>query len=122
MVTRNYRDTGPIYSQIAQDYREQITAGVLREGDRMPSVRELAASLAINPNTIQRAYRELEAGGWIVTHPGKGCFVHGVPGSAGAKKEELLKNFDEIAAALEAMGVTREALARRLTEGGQDDA
>ena len=75
MVHLDYRDARPIYTQIADNFRSQIRAGVLRDGDKLPSVRELAGELAINPNTIQRAYRELEAEGWIVTVPGKGCFV-----------------------------------------------
>ena len=53
----------------------QIEAGVLSPGDKLPSVRELSASLTINPNTIQRAYRELENDGWIESAPGKGSFV-----------------------------------------------
>ena len=60
MVTFNHRDNRPIYSQIVDSYRERIAAGILQPGDKLPSVRELAADLAINPNTIQRAYRELE--------------------------------------------------------------
>ena len=75
MVHLDYRDVRPIYTQIADGFRAQIKAGVLRGEDRLPSVRELAAELSINPNTIQRAYRQLEAEGWIATVPGKGCFV-----------------------------------------------
>ncbi|MGN0978078.1 MAG: GntR family transcriptional regulator, partial [Faecousia sp.] len=77
MVHLDYRDSRPIYTQIIDGIREQIITGVLRPGDKLPSVRELASTLAINPNTIQRAYRRLEAEGWIATVPGKGCFVCG---------------------------------------------
>ena len=65
MVHLDYRDSRPIYAQIIDNYRNQITAKILQKGDKLPSVRELASQLAINPNTIQRAYRELEMGGWI---------------------------------------------------------
>ena len=75
MVHLDYRDARPIYVQIIDGFKEQITAGILRPGDKLPSVRELASGLAINPNTIQRAYRQLEMEGWIATVPGKGCFV-----------------------------------------------
>ena len=75
MVLLDYRDARPIYAQIIDGFKEQITAGILCPGDKLPSVRELAAELAINPNTIARSYRTLEAEGWIVTVPGKGCFV-----------------------------------------------
>ena len=121
MVHLNYRDTRPIYSQIIDGFREQILSGVLQNGDKLPSVRELASQLAINPNTIQRAYRELEMEGWIATVPGKGCFVCGVPVASGQEKE-LLETFDKTAAALLALGISREELIRRLEQGGNRNA
>ena len=75
MIHLDHRDSRPIYFQIADTFRRQIEAGVLSPGDKLPSVRELSASLTINPNTIQRAYRELENDGWIESAPGKGSFV-----------------------------------------------
>ena len=75
MLQLNYRDPRPIYVQIISEYKRLILSGALARGDRLPSVRELAGQLAINPNTIQRAYRELEADGFIVSMPGKGSFV-----------------------------------------------
>lgn len=122
MVHLDYRDARPIYSQIVDGFREQILSGVLRAGDRMPSVRELAGSLTINPNTIQRAYRELEMQGWIASVPGKGSFVCGVPAGVRQDEQALLEAFDKAAAALTALGITREALAARLTKGGNDHA
>ena len=59
MVQLDYRDARPIYTQIVDNFKSQIAAGILQSGERLPSVRELAGTLAINPNTIQRAYREL---------------------------------------------------------------
>ena len=83
-------------------------------------MRELAAELTINPNTIQRAYRELEAAGWIATVPGKGCFVCGVPQTtATADRQAMLEEFDRITAALIASGVSREDLAQILLQGGK---
>ena len=113
MVHLDYRDARPIYTQIVDGYREQIKAGVLRAGDKLPSVRELAAQLTINPNTIQRAYRELEAQGWIATAQGKGCFVCELPG-APDEKEQLLSEFDKTVAALNALGVEKATLIARL--------
>jgi len=55
MVHLDYRDSRPIYTQITDGFKEQISTGVLQSGDKLPSVRELAAELAINPNTIQRS-------------------------------------------------------------------
>ena len=114
MVHLDYRDVRPIYSQIADGFRTQITAGILRSGDKLPSVRELAVELSINPNTIQRAYRQLEAEGWIATVPGKGCFVCGLKDYSESEKQELLAAFDKAAAALLKSGMTRAELTTRL--------
>ena len=116
MVHLDYRDVRPIYSQIADGFRAQITAGILRGEDKLPSVRELAVQLSINPNTIQRAYRLLEAEGWIATVPGKGCFVCGLRSYSDAEKQELLTAFDKAAAGLLKCGMTRAELAARLEE------
>ncbi len=121
MIHLNYRDARPIYTQITDGFREQILAGVLRTGDKLPSVRELAAQLAINPNTIQRAYRELEMQGWIATVAGKGCFVCGIPAGSGQERT-LLQTFDKTVAALLSLGLTREDLITRLEQGGDKHA
>lgn len=120
MIQLNYRDARPIYSQITDGVREQILAGVLQSGDRLPSVRELASQLAINPNTIQRAYRELEMQGWIASIPGKGCFVCGTPREFARDRQSLLADFDKAVAALRSSGMTTEELIGRL--GGNTDA
>ena len=99
--------------------RQQIATGILQPGDRLPSVRELAAQLAINPNTIQRAYRELEADGWVESQAGRGCFVRF---SGKLEADTLLKTFDDTVAALGAMGITVEDLMARLRKGGNKDA
>ena len=119
MIHLDYRDARPIYSQIVGGFRDRITAGVLEPGDKIPSVRELATSLTINPNTIARAYRELEAEGWIATVPGKGCFVCGVPEG---KPLQLLAEFDRVCEALMAAGVTEDALIARIRQGGTNHA
>ena len=114
MVQLDYRDARPIYTQIVDNFKNQIASGILQSGEKLPSVRELAGELAINPNTIQRAYRELELAGWIATVPGKGCFVCGMPGGSAAEQAELLAQFDKTVAALKALGITREELIRRI--------
>ena len=120
MVHLDYRDVRPIYTQIIDGFKEQVTAGILQPGDKLPSVRELAAELAINPNTIQRSYRALESEGWIVTVPGKGCFVSANSSCQEQELKKQLASFDEACAALLALGMTREELARRITEGGNE--
>ncbi len=117
MVHLDYRDARPIYAQIAEGMRAQITANILCAGEKLPSVRELAVQLSINPNTIQRAYRQLEAEGRIATVPGKGCFVCGLPEYNAAEREELLAAFDKNVAALLRIGATREELIERIKEG-----
>jgi len=122
MVQLNYRDARPIYSQICDGIRDQILSGILRSGDKLPSVRELATQLTINPNTIQRAYRELEMQGWVASVAGKGSFVCGVPSGVDQEQQTLLEEFDKITARLQALGITRQALAERLEQGGNDHA
>ena len=122
MVHLDYRDARPIYTQIIDGFKEQIATGVLQPGDKLPSVRELAASLAINPNTIQRSYRRLEIEGWIATVPGKGCFVCD---NIEKKEQEIAhwyESLEEAVSALTALGISREELARRISEGGKKDA
>ena len=122
MILLDYRDARPIYTQITDGFREQILAGVLQSGDKLPSVRDLASQLTINPNTIQRADRELEMQGWIATVPGKGCFVCGVPTVSAKEQQPLLDSFDKAAAALLALGMTREELIARLQQEGTKHA
>ena len=122
MIHLDYRDARPIYVQIIDRFRDQISAGVLVSGDKLPSVRELAVQLSINPNTIQRSYRQLEAEGWIATVPGKGCFVCGLPEYTREQRLELLAAFDKSAAALLRMGMSRKELSERILMEGNDHA
>ena len=122
MIHLNYRDGRPIYVQIVDGLRGQIHARILLPGEQLPSVRELAAELAINPNTIQRAYRELEVQGWIATVPGKGCFVCDREVEPDPEQTKLLEEFDALTARLEQQGVSRAALVQRLQQGGKEHA
>ena len=117
MVHLDYRDARPIYTQIVDGFREQILGGVLQSGEKLPSVRELAMELTINPNTIQRAYRELEMQGWIASVPGKGSFVCGIPSGPSMEQLALLENFDRVTAALLSLGTTKAELIARLEKG-----
>jgi len=65
----------PFYEQIKQQFKSRISLGIVKPGEPLPSIRELATLLIINPNTVARAYRELEREGFIYTRKGKGCFV-----------------------------------------------
>lgn len=75
MITLDYADKRPLYEQTKEKLRELIITGALKPHERIPSVRELAAGLSINPNTIQKAYRELEAEGYIYSKAAKGNYV-----------------------------------------------
>lgn len=122
MFTLDYRDARPIYIQICDGIREQIMGGILKEGDRLPSVRELATALTINPNTIQRSYGILEHEGWIVCVPGKGNFVNAVPAIADARQKELWQEFDDLCIRMEHAGISKDDLLRHLSKGGNEHA
>lgn len=83
----------PIYRQIVDQVRQAVASGVLRAGDRLPSVRDMAVELAVNPNTIAKAYQELERDGVIVTPRGKGSFV--ADREHGLDEAERLRQFGE---------------------------
>ena len=72
MIHLDYRDSRPIYEQVKDGFRQRIIQEIIQKDEKLPSVRELATALTINPNTIQRAYRELEQEGYVYTVPGKG--------------------------------------------------
>lgn len=114
MLSINYKDPRPIYEQVRDVLRQHILSGAIKPEERLPSVRELAASLAINPNTIQRAYRELEAGGLIYTVAGKGAFAASDGSAAVRRKEELLAALRREAAELRTLKVPRQELEREI--------
>lgn len=118
MVHLDYRDVRPIYAQIADGLKEQIRTGILAPGDKLPSVRELATTLTINPNTIQRAYAALESEGFIASVTGKGSFVCEQHEAYSPEQAALLRIFDETAAKLLRTGITTDSLIQRLKEGG----
>ena len=116
MISLNYRDSRPLYEQIRDGLRKLIVTGALGADEKLPSVRALAAQLAINPNTIQRAYRELESEGYILSVAGKGSFVTQVDRLAEQQKKEALNAFRAAAQRLRALGLSAEALASLLTQ------
>ena len=124
MIQLNYRDSRPIYEQIKDGIKQLIYNEVLCADDKLPSVRELASKLAINPNTISRAYKELEQEGVIYSLSGKGTFINGEFQGKEEKKKELLAQFDEITNELLKFEVAPEVLMERiqtLVKGGFTD-
>ena len=116
MIQLNYRDAKPIYEQIKDGMRHLVISNALTADEKLPSVRELAATLAINPNTIQRAYRDLEKEGYVYTISGKGTFVASQKHVKDARTVELKGHFDEIVSELLYLAVEPEQLKHRITE------
>ena len=113
MIQLNYRDGRPIYEQVRDGLRQLLVVGAIQPGDKLPSVRSMAAQLAINPNTIQRAYEALEQEGYVYSVPGKGSFAARREEIDDTRREELLARLDELAEELIYLGVTPEEIAQR---------
>lgn len=96
MIMLDYKDTRPIYEQVVEKFQTLILKGVLEPDEQLPSVRSLAVELSINPNTIQRAYGELERQGFIYTVKGRGGFVRYHEDLMEIRKERLRKQLSEV--------------------------
>ncbi len=120
MLNLDYRDARPIYEQVKDGLRRLMVTGAIREGEKLPSVRDMASSLAVNPNTIQRAYEALEAEGYVTSMPGKGSFAAPNTGVDEGRKTQLLQTFDRTASELLFLGVEAQILRARIgsLEGG----
>ena len=118
MIRLNYRDARPIYEQVKDGLRHLVVTGALQAGDRLPSVRALASSLAINPNTIQRAYEALEREGYLRAEAGRGVFASRGADGADGRREALLKQLDEAVTELLFLGMTPGELAQRVSQAG----
>lgn len=116
MVQLNYRDSRPIYEQVRDGLRQLLMTGGILPGEKLPSVRALAANLTINPNTIQRAYEALEQEGYVYTLIGKGTFAAEQSDVNEERRRLLLTQFDKTATELLFLGSTSETLGQRLKE------
>lgn len=106
MLGINYRDGRPIYEQVVDEIEQMVMHGILEADSQLPSVRQMASQLSINPNTIQRAYGELENRGVIYSVKGKGNFVS--PNAAALRQrrlEELKKQILELVRTAKELGV-----------------
>ena len=117
MISLNYRDSRPIYEQIKDGLRKLIVTGAIGTNERLPSVRALATQLSINPNTIQRAYNELEGEGYIYSVPGKGSFAAENADTNAVRKKDLFAKVRELLAELRYLGVSQEELIALVKEG-----
>ena len=114
MIQLNFRDSKPIYEQVEDGIRKLVVNNLIAADEKLPSVRELASKYALNPNTISRAYRELEEQGYIYTLNGKGTFVAANEKVNDMRKEELLQQFDELVKELSFLMVPTEQLVERV--------
>ena len=110
MIILDYQDRRPIYEQVTEKFRTLIYQGVLPPGERLPSVRQMAKELSINPNTIQRAYMTLEQEGLIYPVKGKGNFVADISSIQRKSREDFLKEFRQIISKGRKLGLAEKEL------------
>lgn len=110
MIQLDFGDHRPLYEQISEKMKELIISGALKENDKIPSVRDLAMSLAINPNTIQKAYKELENEGYIYSQKARGSFVSPIEGMGNEKTAELKENLSAIVREMKFLGTDKKVL------------
>lgn len=118
MLQLDYRDARPIYEQVRDGLRRLVVSGAIAPGEKLPSVRALAAELAINPNTIQKAYEALEAEGYVYSVPGKGSFAADGARVDTRRREQLLEQLDAAARELIWLGEDADALCARIRNKG----
>ena len=124
MFQLDFKDRRPIYEQIKEKMKFLIIEGAMKEGEKIPSVRELAVSMAINPNTIQKAYKELESEGYIYSVTAKGYFVTPRASTDVGKNAELLAKFSDTVRELMYLGKTKNELSdiiNSIYKGGTND-
>ena len=124
MIVLDYRDRRPLYEQVTEKLEELMFSGVLPPDSRLPSVRSMATELSINPNTIQRAYAELERQGYIYSIQGKGSFVSDGRYLAEGIRKDWEKQFDAAIEEVLRIGVSYQDMIKILEEreGGKADA
>ena len=122
MILIDYQDRRPLYEQIVEKFKMLIVRGVLEGDAQMPSVRSLAAELSINPNTIQRAYAELERQGYIYPVKGRGNFVSQDLKVKEERRREYEEKLKEVLKEGRDMGLDREAVGALLDEIWRDKA
>ncbi|MDV2582823.1 GntR family transcriptional regulator [Alkalibacillus haloalkaliphilus] len=127
-ILLNPTSNKPIYEQIIQQVKERILQGVVVAGDKVPSVRELSAQLTVNPNTVSKAYKELEREGIFVTFRGKGTFINEDVHELVQEKEveHLKEQAEKLVQSAKQAGVSKEEMKQWIDEifqkgGGEHD-
>lgn len=114
MIIIDYKDTRPIYEQIVERFKILILKGAMQPDEQMPSVRNLAMELSINPNTIQKAYAELERQGFIYVVKGRGNFVSGDRGLVDRRKNEYMVQILALVQEVLEIGMSKAELIREI--------
>ncbi len=126
MLPLNLKSGVPIWEQIKEEFKKQILMGVWSPGEQLPSVRNLASELGINPNTIQRSYSELEREGFTFTVAGRGCFVEdNIELIQTKRRTEAIQKLESVLAELKEINVEYEIIVEKLNkiykEGNEND-
>jgi GntR family transcriptional regulator len=122
MFQIDFKNRKPIYEQIAESYKRLIMAGAMKPDERVMSVRDMAKALTCNPNTVQKAYRELETQGYFYTVAGQGNFISAPPDSDGKKIAETYRKIRDLVNELLFLGETRERIMNSINGGIADSA
>lgn len=120
MIIIDYKDRRPIYEQVIERFQDLIVRGVLKPDSQLPSVRSLAMELSINPNTIQRAYTELERQGFIYSIKGRGSFVSFNEELLGVKQKEVMEKVEKamhLAKSLQIKEAQMQEIVRKVFQG-----
>lgn len=114
MITIDYKDKRPIYEQVTEKLENLIVRGVLEGESKLPSVRSMAIELSLNPNTIQKAYMELERAGYVYSVKGKGNYVADSNEISKRKKEMVIEESERLVKLAKSLGITREEFMKNL--------
>lgn len=105
MIWIDYKDSRPIYEQIVEKYEKLILSGTIETDTKLPSIRSLAMELSLNPNTVQKAYSELDRRGYIYKVAGKGVFVNTVEEELLYKQKNILKKISKLVQEAKELGI-----------------
>ena len=119
MITLDYSDSRPIYEQIVEKYKLLILKGVLAPDEQMPSVRNLAMEISTNPNTVQKAFTELERQGFIYSVKGRGNFVAKNPALLDERKRQIAMQIAEKMREAASIGIPKQVMLKAVEEAEQ---
>lgn len=114
MIQLNYKEARPLYEQIKESIRKMVISNAFLADEKLPSVREMASQLAVNPNAIERAYQELEQDGYVYRRKDEGTFVAKEHRVNEMRRRELMQKFDLVVRELSELSVSSNELAERV--------